>query len=573
MEPYSYHTFFFPFVWKKETVSEYKKYVAMFPEQEWKDISIKSYTDINSGDDYDLTPSQKYQVMQFFTEAAREALFDWKGNDFVKYLSYRPEYIRNQNYFISIDEIINEGKDNEKTSHYEYSLPINGIKIRIFNTGIAILAFELENIEYRCIEDVKRINQYGRRIFPPYLKKRKRYRGEDSPAEYEGDPEEYCGECATEIRITGFDAIDRISKTKPENEIDCIPNFIRAILPYSDVKTAIDDRMFVACVVADRAYMKYIRDYYKISGAADEDKLARCLSYKNMNEAAEAVRIEDKKKNKADKTQTKQEEKPQEVLSERDLVIKKARDLYELIFVDNPGCCSCQSLAMLDALLKKSIYDRWEEYGTIYGMSNHSLICIHNDVDPEKKDSDDISFLSFNFISIYTHMVEMVLAQRAAIIVFDEYSSGITKHFGTHSLPGNFWNLAKKIFVGDEIADFQKKYIDFCNQHNNIEITCQEQGVELYAMLQNAMYVPENSEKLEKEVSALYEAASTSSDLNIAAIGLIFAVIVAACDFDSIWKLGRAGILLAFVIIGCVVPIICKEWKRKKQERSKNKIR
>ena len=65
------------------------------------------------------------------------------------------------------------------------------------------------------------------------------------------------------------------------------------------------------------------------------------------------------------------------------------------------------------------------------------------------------------------------------------------------------------------------------NQHNNIEVTCQEQGIELYKKLQTALYVPENNEALEKEIELLCNAANSANDLKLNILAIVLSIILA----------------------------------------------
>lgn len=51
----------------------------------------------------------------------------------------------------------------------KYSLYLAGITLRIFDIGVAILTFEVENDKYNDPKDIFNINEYGRRIYPQFL--------------------------------------------------------------------------------------------------------------------------------------------------------------------------------------------------------------------------------------------------------------------------------------------------------------------------------------------------------------------------------------------------------------------
>lgn len=428
---YSYHTFYFPFVWNSKKMKTMQQYIHCLKQQnKWEDISVHSF------EEADPLKVADYQTLQFFTLAARKSLFGWDEN-FVRCFQYVGAH--NATYFIEKTEEINDNKTITRT----YKLTLDGIKLKIYNTGIGVLTFEVENYTYCSLEDVKRINEYGRRIFAPYF-----------------GSKGICGCCADQlgIIINGETIKTPVSRLQPQTESQCIPDFIRYILPDTKIIPAIDDRMFVACVVVDvdvfRQHMVYQRD-------ADV-----------------------------------------------------AKSLYEFCYIDLPNSCSCPTEAMRSELLDRSIYKRWIEYtdnqkaaGSIYAATHHSMVCLTATTDP-----------LYPFLTIYTHMISVVLAQRAAIIAFDANVSATSKGFEKKF---NMWNICRI----KQLKKLQEKHIAFLNQHMNIEVTNQEQGIEIYRLLQQEMYIAEEREMLEKEVEFLSGIADTANDLLLGGIGLWIAII------------------------------------------------
>jgi len=50
-----------------------------------------------------------------------------------------------------------------------YNLTIAGVTLRVFSTGVALLSLELENYEAEKFEDILRINDFGRRVYPQFI--------------------------------------------------------------------------------------------------------------------------------------------------------------------------------------------------------------------------------------------------------------------------------------------------------------------------------------------------------------------------------------------------------------------
>ena len=476
---YSYHTFLLPYIWKTSKRSKQKKYYSKLSEKNWKEYHV-SYENMserygelqkpgptsedgstaesdgkNEKEKYDLTLFQEHKIIQYFTESARRSILG-EDKDYVKVFIY--------DNLSGKDEYVIE---NQGTT---YKLDINGIKLKVYNTGIAILIFELENNRYRDIKSVKNINEWGRRLYPPYFLEGKNY---------------FCPATAEKLGITDPDnSIKNLSTISgpgyklPLSDNDCLPDFIKNMLPDDDkIKTAIDDRMFVCCSVTDPEY----------------SKTAKTVKYLDLVNAEET-------------------EFPSNIARRRFIkrnnVLENAKSLYELIYIDREGDCSCLSNKTLEKLLKESVYDRWDEYGTYTMVSHHSLIFLSN---------GGVEHPLESFLLQTIQMATAVLAQRATINYFGSRVSEISSGFESQNVS---FNKNKKLI------SLQKKYIAFLSQHMNIEITCQEQGIEIYNLLQKQLYVIEENEKLRKEIEMLSEAANTAQDLKISILALCATIIL-----------------------------------------------
>lgn len=71
----------------------------------------------------------------------------------------------------SIYEIHVEKKDDKGTIVFDehYKLKIKSIKLKVYDTGVATLSYFLNNYEWKNKEDILRINDYGRRIYPQHI--------------------------------------------------------------------------------------------------------------------------------------------------------------------------------------------------------------------------------------------------------------------------------------------------------------------------------------------------------------------------------------------------------------------
>lgn len=429
---YSYHTFYFPFVWNMKSI-EYEEYVERFSATLWQctNDNIEENTDA-----FDADIEKKYRKYHYFSRSAREIIGGMGGN-FVTNLSYDPEHVHNNAKYII--------KTKEKT----YELLLNGIKLKIYNTGIAIFIFECKNTSHTTIDDVKCINEYGRRLYAPFL-------GASSVM------------CADKIGIKYEDRqsmVDLESKfsvdAKGIKNINYIPEFITELLPSTVQKNifpAIDDRMFIACLVNDKEYSQKIINY------PSEEEISA--------------------------------------------------DLYEFIFVNKPSFCGCSCLEERLNQLNSAIYKRWlgkrGEDITLWGITHNSFMGIT---------SVDADYLvEIPFLYLYTEMLALCISQRASILRFDYIASELSSGFEKKGR-----NLrARKI---RELIVLQEKYIAFLNQFMNCEITSQEQGIEIYDMLQEKTGIEKALSHLSEEIRVMYEEAGVIQNYNLGRYGALVAAI------------------------------------------------
>lgn len=185
--------------------------------------------------------------------------------------------------------------------------------------------------------------------------------------------------------------------------------------------------------------------------------------------------------------------------------------LYKLAFVDAKDC-TCQSDMMREELLRKSIYDRWIKYGTIYTVTPQAFMCISN---------DGITIKSFR--NMYLDMCVLVLVQRASLINFQNIALRLSK--GLERI-GEVIDTKKII----KLMDLQERFIAFQNQINLQEISSQEQAVELYEKLKKASYVEELTGAMKEQLDALYDATNTNQDFSFNKWALLFAIVSLGID-------------------------------------------
>ena len=164
MPVYSYHTFVLPFIWNmgKKDFESFCKPFCNSPHWRCTDIKTENRLTPNenilSMDDARLI----YAEYQYFNPAARRAVYGFESG-IVKNFCFNPVNVRNKGkYIIEKDGI-------------KYTLNMNGLRLKIYNTGVALFIFECENPRgegfeaQNTVAAVKSINEYGRRITLPFL--------------------------------------------------------------------------------------------------------------------------------------------------------------------------------------------------------------------------------------------------------------------------------------------------------------------------------------------------------------------------------------------------------------------
>lgn len=250
--------------------------------------------------------------------------------------------------------------------------------------------------------------------------------------------------------------------------------------------TALDDRMYVTCLVRDDYFMKRFQ--------------------------RETIR--DRKN----------------ILFDTKSCCNFKKSLYELVFVDREQAVSCPTERMQDELLNKQLYDRWLDYGTAFAVSHHSFFCITT------SDRNIDGSVINPFLILYTEMVTLCLAQRSSIISFQRKIASFTKELKKHYYIQHHGIIRK-------LTSLQEDYIAFQNQLQFFEVTSQEQGIELYDMMAEALYIEKEKQMLMDQMNIAYEAASINQGFRwnrfaVFISGLALLVSLRPC-FPVILRVGR----------------------------------
>lgn len=370
-------------------------------------------------------------------------------NEFVYFYKHVQDAIYNLNE--------KENKDKYISNYYEYKeqkgtytinckkgifdLELDGISLRTFNTKVGILSFNIKNTKYKDKEDVLAINDFGRRIYPQYLGEKYTENTKDS----------FLANCITltfqDKRIcdnfTKFDK-ENFENLKNPKELNLLPKFISELIEENfkqkeKIRPIIDDRMFV------------------ISQYMNDDLVSKLQTFRGSDEYE----------------------------------YETNDDWYKYVFVDGDSK-TCQSKNMTKKLIAESTYDRWVDWGTLFGISRYSFVALTG----ESWFCKNIIFTHMQ--TMYFQMFSLLLAYRASIIKFSDDIQDITKE--------NNKELPKK---ADELY---YDYLKFLNKLYFKEITAQDQGVELYNQAMKVMDIEKYMNDLNHEINQLHSFVSMKEE-------------------------------------------------------------
>lgn len=220
---HSYHIFMFPFQWKisgmeNEILSKQIDFdnIRFAVDANWE--RVISPTDEKEKQDL-------YNEKNYYYKFVHDALYDngKQHNNLVRHFERVETKHSKVKYCIECTD---------KT----YELNVDAININLYSTGVGLLSFYLKNDNYPELEDVLKINQYGRRVYPPFyyaIKSR--------------------SEIAKSISIVGlngrekgyFENFDSYDVTQDNYPSEVITGMIREVAINICVEPVIDDRMYV----------------------------------------------------------------------------------------------------------------------------------------------------------------------------------------------------------------------------------------------------------------------------------------------------------------------------------------
>lgn len=508
-KPYSYHTFLFPFTWgtnHNKPLSN-REFAEIFEtpsaRNRWQRIRDNEAL-LKEGIRLVAEESRTYYAAyQFFNEAGRSVIFDEEQNDVVTSFKIKDSFIDPHctKYVISLGQQV-------------LKLNLTGIYLKIFNTGIAVFYMDCENVEHRSLEQVKAINEYGRRVSLSFW-----------PRTADG-----CKKCADKLSIecdgeiftsndfNGF--IREVADGNRKVSLEYISNIIRDMLNGNgkdirfrakrpdkrneiQIRPILDGRMYVSCCIVDADTVREMKESF-----CEED-----------NSFSE----------------------------------EQQRNIAELLNVDPEGKCSYINPISRCQFLEEHLY--YPEFsgrsGKLLGVTEQACIKLIEPVVNEEGIFDNQFEIDYHN-HMYNQIILMGIAQRMAIANFQQEIAKITC-----GIECSCQNLRSSQIR--QIMELQERYVAFQSQFLLYEVTAQREGTYIYNKIREVLHIEEENEALSSRLSGVYELANINQGygfnkgaLVLSLVVLVLTVFSSLNDANSLGALSLAG-YSGYMVVGLEV--------------------
>lgn len=489
---YSHHVFIFPFKWEHSGCSAENSLLERF---NLNTLPYKLADSFWKRKTFKIDGGETYNEFNYFYGHVREILYDLSDNlkdeysdgdkKMLLHYEYKNEALKTWKYLIKV-----------KGRKEPFALDIDSILLNFYNSGVGVISFHLRNFNYAKPDDILTINQYGRRLYPPFFDLSDitvKTGNQDTNTLTEGlegvkgkELPEYISIGSEENHKNSvlYEDFSRYTSGVAFNYgIFMLPKFINGLFPIDFwainqgkqqlqnkegknefklfMAPILDSRMFVVCWYGSDHEADDLKYYYTDLDSEEKENLSHWW--------------------------------------------------YKFLYVD-AGILTCQDRDMRKNLIAKGTYNRWIDYGTIIGLSRYSFVMLTS----ESVDSYIIRHLQ----TMYYKMAELCLVQRATILNYADEVTHVSHLLLENDSPDK---------TLEKIATLYKKYLLFINKVYFKEITAQEQGIELYDLLQKQMKIPEDVIYLDKQIEELHNYSGFQKEkynnellTKIAIIGAIF---------------------------------------------------
>ncbi|MDO4691978.1 MAG: hypothetical protein Q4A64_03785 [Porphyromonadaceae bacterium] len=423
------------------------------------------------------TSAEHYSEYVYFHPFVRPALFATKENESV----YCYELAEaGGSYNIKIRECAEE-----------YKLVLEKISLQVFDTGVGVVSFFLRNDKYPNQEDILRINDFGRRIYPQYKSGTDLSQVKDSfladsisghlrELNFHDDFEQYTEPIDHRGVFLPPDHIRQIFGHKPTDRVG--DSYCRFVFRDCDERKG---KIRISPVMDDRMYFL---SFYKNETFTEQLK----ASVSNSKECFY---------------------KP-----------KDTSDFWYRYLFGDGGFKGVSNDAVQLSDIESSTYARWIGEGSLIGITRDSSVYLST-----------WPILEGHFMTMYYRMAVLCLVQRASILRFRGEITYLTCQIRKNRRQ-----------VSRNIKELYEDYIRFMNEIHFREVSSQIQGIEMHQLFQQNMGITDDVKALEDDLSKLFDYLDVEEqgELNkTAAFYLPIGIIIGALGVNFFAKEGFLGYL------------------------------
>lgn len=455
----SSHIFYFPFTWNKKECHCRKnndgnplKSVCLAEDSGWLGVEKCEGTDEV---DIDTEKQELYNELNYFFPFVHKEIYEC--TETVEVLISETVADEDERKKWKESPRIRHFERREKGLKYQivvrkngwynrYTLDIESINLNLYSTGVGMLSIYTKNFsgQYTRInqkDETKEVKPIGCDDILIINQYGRRVMSPFYMDIYNRT------EIAETVSIIGLNLKDDFQKPLAWQYNSVIQGLLNDLDPQVNYEMVVDDRMFLMCWYKNTQCVAAARSLM-------EDCISERSYYKNLQTLSDYW--------------------------------------YKYIFVDSSSP-SCQDDHMKKQLLLDHTYMRWSNWNSLYGVTRYSFMFLTNETVPH--------FLLRSFETIYARMTELVLMQRATVLKFSEKINLLNM-----ALKGPDNNKRKDMELRQKKVDsLCRDYIVFKNQFYFREITAQDQGIEMYDMLQNSLRLEDMVKDLDQDIQEIYQ--------------------------------------------------------------------
>jgi hypothetical protein len=359
----------------------------------------------------------------------------------------------------------------------DYELKLSGISLHVFTTGVCILSYTLENDKFPEAHDILFINEFGRRIYPPFI---------EDAGKLDQTKEKVLAE-KIEIKIASFDNSPLVEDFKRYNDFKAnaieTHQYENGNYKYN---TIIDFPLIV----------RNLFDNNKFAFTAKEEDKRELISFRLLT--SDRMYFQCWYGNNAITETVRKELETYD--GSKTYMFAQCKFWYAFMYGDRAeGKLGIGNKYFMERQLLENTYTRWAEYGTLYGFTNDSFVCLSENLKTLK--DNDVPDLSLHMQTIYYTMAVLNLVQRASALRFS----------GEVATLADLGKCDGKD-ISTRIQDLNLNYIEFINKVYYREISPEIQGIEIYNHFQKAMNIEDDVNDLKMEIGELYQYVSMVQD-------------------------------------------------------------